>query len=92
MMKPVDPPGLKEYITNFTPPEGWNEDKNGKCLDLPVVRTRDGQAVSCWKPGLADIFRLLIGKPVWLSVYMNGAQPPVCISTTPLAWPPGDAS
>lgn len=85
MMTPIMPPGLDDYVTVFAPPEGWNEDRDGKCLDLPVVRTNTGEAVSCWKPSLRDIVRILIGKPIWLSVYMGGQQPPVCVSTLPLA-------
>ena len=84
MLTPVIPPGYDDIAISMKPPKGWDESRDGKCIDLPVVRTHDGQAISCWKPSLRDLLRLLTGRPLWLSVFMNGAQPPVCVSTEPL--------
>lgn len=55
-------------------------------LPLPVLRVMFGNSpclVSCWKPSLSDLFRLLLGKPVYLIIFSQ-FQPPVSITTEDL--------
>ncbi|KKM19554.1 hypothetical protein LCGC14_1654460 [marine sediment metagenome] len=42
--------------------------------------TLDRILISCWKPGLLDILRIILGRPVFLAI-LGGSQPPVSLST-----------
>jgi hypothetical protein len=48
---------------------------------LPITYGDGGRGIiSCWKPSLKDVLRVLIGKPVYL-VLLTLRQPPVYLST-----------
>lgn len=51
---------------------------------LPVLRITYGDnskgLISCWKPGLRDILRIVFGKPIFLIV-LGAQQPPVSVLT-----------
>lgn len=53
-------------------------------VPLPVlpISYSDGYngLVSCWKPGLKDIIRILVGKPIYL-ILLSDFQPPCSLST-----------
>jgi hypothetical protein len=64
----------------FQKPTNWDDSQDGKCGDLPVMRTEDGRCVSCWQPTKAELFKLMMGKPVFLHIVMNGIQHPVMLT------------
>lgn len=61
-------------------PKNWDEQKDGKCVDLHV-RVEDGCCLSAWEPTPAELEMLNRGGKVVLSVV--GGQPPVWLSVEP---------
>lgn len=50
-----------------------------ECGGLPVFR--DGtHCISCWRPSWRERLALLLGRPVWLWVWMGNTQPPVALT------------
>lgn len=71
-MKPIK---FAEANRNWQPPENW--DRPGRCGTLWAQVTDDGRSISCWRPTIREILRLLFGKPIKLTVV--GRQPPVAL-------------
>lgn len=72
------------------PPEGWDDARQGKCLQLHVLRN-NGRCYSAWEPTPAELEALNIGASVILSVV--GGQPPVWLEVDMLsASPPAQKS
>lgn len=73
---------------NFHKAEVIFESDNKDIEPLPVLPiTYEGFGdclLSCWKPSLRDILRILIGKPVYLSL-LSEVQPPCSLGTDRLA-------
>lgn len=69
---------------NFHPREAIFISDDPDIKPLPVLPITYGTGekgmISCWKPSLKDIFRVLTGKPVYL-VLLSTFQPPVYLST-----------
>ncbi|MHA7322847.1 hypothetical protein [Burkholderia pseudomallei] len=60
-------------------PVGWNDDRDGKCKSLPVVRDNEQNVwMSYWQPSQEDIEKLRNGATIKLTVFGIG-QPPVAI-------------
>lgn len=74
-MKPVS---FHKFKVSYTHPDPDIE-------PLPVLRVTYGNGyrglVSCWKPSFRDILRILLGKPVYLTIF-GYAQPPVSLCTS----------
>lgn len=65
----------------FAPPEGWDEARDGKCVNL-MARV-EGQSVStAWEPTPAELAILNAGGAIVLKI--AGGQPPVALSVEPL--------
>ncbi|MDB5990056.1 MAG: hypothetical protein JWQ10_1459 [Herbaspirillum sp.] len=79
MMTPV-----KTEHTNVVlgAPTGWDEQRDGKCIGLPVhLDPAQGVMYSFWQPTEVDIANILAGVPIRLSVF-GRAHPPVAIAVT----------
>lgn len=80
-MKPVAFKGANKV---YTSPKNWEEEKDGKCGDLPVFEGTDSRGhnviVSAWQPSEKDLKRLNEGKPLFLQI-VGIAQPPVALYT-----------
>lgn len=66
--------------TNQTPtilgaPAGWDKEKDGPCVGLPV-RIADGVFYSFWDVSWKERFKIFFGKPIRLAV-RGGGHPPV---------------
>lgn len=60
-------------------PVGWTDDQ---CATLPVYRDPETrECISVWSPGEEARSNIAKGQPIYLRVFMGGAQPPVCLST-----------
>ena len=72
-MKPVE---FSERNAVLKPPIGWDTEKFGGCLDLPVWR--DGQmTLSCWKMSFMERLKTLVFGRIWLYVMGGETQPAV---------------
>lgn len=60
-------------------PPGWDKEKDGECLALPVNR-QPGQFTSYWQPSPEDIARICAGGHVRLTIYSD-VHPPVWLDT-----------
>lgn len=73
---------VRDENVSYTPPEGWDEAKDGKCGTLSVRReTGQGGRLYCysnWKPDAADLAILNAGGLIELLCV--GGQPPVALS------------
>lgn len=78
-MKPVETQGANQ---NFTPPLGWDEEKDGRCGVLSVRIEAHGERyqsfVSTWEPTAEELVALQAGARVELSCI--GVQPPVALN------------
>jgi hypothetical protein len=73
-MKPIDFP---EKTLDLQKPAGMTDEQ---CSPLPVFR--DGQhCISCWAPTWRERLEILLGRPIWLWVWMGNTQPPVLLAT-----------
>lgn len=70
-MKPVIISGAD---VTMTPPEGWSEDRHGKCEDVQARKNCDGSFSVGWKPSPADLAKLQAGAAIVLSAL--GGVPP----------------
>jgi len=71
-------PLLTKHTTNVLgAPNGWDADKKGPCLGLPVAKLH-GNYYSYWKPTLKERFKIIIGKPITLVVSCE-SHPPVAM-------------
>jgi hypothetical protein len=66
---------MKPFSSNLTnvvfgPPKDWDEEKNGKCLDLPVV-VQNGTITSFWELELEDLQALARGGKLMLQIAGN---------------------
>lgn len=72
--------------SNFGRPKDWNEERDGKCATLPVMRQPlPGNTVahiSLWVPTPEERRQLLLGSAVVLSCV--GVQPVVAVGVTDL--------
>ena len=60
-------------------PATWNEERDGKCMSLPVVRDNaENVWMSYWQPSPQDVEKLRNGAMIKLTVFGIG-QPPVAI-------------
>jgi len=60
-------------------PEDWNDEVDGPCAGLPLVRV-DLLQYSYWRPSLRERLDILRGKPVRLCVF-GISHPPVHLDT-----------
>ena len=82
-MKPVQTIG---HTTNYTKPEGWNDERDGPCgvLSVRTERVRGlNYHFSTWKPSTEELQRLVAGECVELCCV--DVQPPVSIRVAPAA-------
>lgn len=83
----MKPTRTRGHTTNFTPPIGWNEERDGKCGVLSVRREVAGAGhdlvyhYSTWAPTPDELARLVAGDVVELCCV--GVQPPVSVSVVP---------
>ena len=66
-------------------PPDWDEEKNGPCQDLPVLRNENG-FLSVWKPTDEELAILANGGAVYLTV-MGASHPVVILGATELSPP-----
>ncbi len=64
--------------TLLNPPKGWDAAANGPCVVLPIRRA-DGACESRWRLSWRERLRVLLGRPVVLSVASGATQPPVAL-------------
>lgn len=65
---------------NYGPPKNWDAEKNGECLTLPVMQTRERGlplVISVWKPTDEERAAIAAGANIVLSCV--GTQPPVML-------------
>lgn len=78
------PTNTRHANRNFTPPESWDQSKDGPCGDLPVRMQMHGsrgifELVSTWKPDAEELAHLNRGGVIELAVCSTN-QPPVGLS------------
>lgn len=79
-MEPITFPGVTCVLG---PPLDWKESLYGKCANLPVC-IAEGIITSCWKPSWKDRLRILMGKPIFVSIAARGGtQPPINLDVFP---------
>jgi hypothetical protein len=62
-------------------PANWQESVHGPCVGLPVYMG-EGEIISCWAPSWREIWRLIRGQRVWMTIVSN-SQPPVALNVMP---------
>lgn len=69
-----------EHTTNVLgAPIDWNEEKDGKCIGLPV-HYNGKEFYSWWKVSLKDRIKILFGRPIRLVIFTQ-SHPPVAMDT-----------
>ena len=63
----------------FQPPDGWDADLHGPCMELPVMQ-HEGVCISCWAPSWLDILRMILGRRLYVHVASGKTQPPVALT------------
>lgn len=76
------PTQTRDKTITFTPPENWDQDRDGPCGALEVrVQTHGGneipELVSTWKPDADELAHLNAGGVIELFIITAGKQPPV---------------
>jgi len=77
-MKPV---AFKESDAVLLRPKDMTDDE---CAPLPIFRARgmmEGVLISCWKPSLKDIVRIILHRKIWVWVRSGTTQPPIALET-----------
>lgn len=75
-MEPID---FKTANTTLKPPQGWNAEKHGECVDLHVRHDAEKSTfTSMWKPSPEELGKLNAGGAVALSIISTG-HPPVYV-------------
>jgi hypothetical protein len=73
---------IEGATTTLCAPNDWDEDRNGKCMDLPirqeVINGSLPALTSAWLPTPEELARLNAGAPVPLRVIAIG-HPPVIL-------------
>jgi hypothetical protein len=74
---------IKTKHTNimYGAPAGWDAERDGECVALPVAKDAQGVMHSFWQPTETDIANILAGMPIRLSVF-SSSHPPVAINIT----------
>ncbi len=67
-MKPVKIENLK--MIDFGAPVGWDKEKNGECVTLPIHVTADC-LTSYWKPTGEEMYALRQGQPIAIRIFGN---------------------
>jgi hypothetical protein len=62
-------------------PQGWDASARGFCAGLPVY-IGEGEIISCWAPSWGEIWRLVRGQRVWMTI-LSRSQPPVSLHVLP---------
>lgn len=62
-------------------PQGWDALERGECGGLPVY-IGEGEMISCWAPTWREIWRLVRGQRVWMTLVAR-AHPPVSLHVLP---------
>lgn len=75
------PRRIKDATNRLGPPKGWDQERDGKCVDLWIRVTEHGDCQSAWGPTPEELAILSAGGSVVLSVV--GGQPPVNLSVEP---------
>jgi hypothetical protein len=81
------PTHTRDHTTNFTPPIGWDQERDGHCGELSVRREVAGAGrdliyhYSTWTPTPAERDRIAAGEVIELCCV--GIQPPVRIDVVP---------
>lgn len=81
-MEIVKLPGMNR---DLAPPGGWDKEKHGECVPLPVfaeVVKGDIVMTSAWKPNAEELAELNKGAAVALVVY-GGLHPPIAVGVFP---------
>lgn len=73
-MKPCKTPRTTVILGK---PHGWDDEKNGPCIGLPIVE-EDGYLYSFWLPSWRERLSILLGHPIQLCV-ASSFHPPVSI-------------
>lgn len=64
--------------TTYTAPEGWDEERDGPCHDLPVmVDQKSRECTTLWRPTEHELELLRNGHPVLVNIL--GGQPPISV-------------
>lgn len=75
-MTPITFPGVTSVLGA---PPGWDEAKNGPCVDMPVMR-RDGAFTSCWRLSFRERLALLFRPRAVIVLTMAAMRhPPVAL-------------
>lgn len=75
MATPTDFPQVNVRLGK---PEGMTD---AECTPLPAHRSLQPRCfVSCWRPTVEDLERLVRGAPIWVYVYGDG-HPPLAVTT-----------
>ncbi len=83
------PTAIKDQNADFAKPRNWDEERDGKCMSLPVRVEPVGlynYHYSAWKPDAEELAELLAGGVVELCCV--GQQPPVSVGVVPEYVPP----
>jgi hypothetical protein len=76
------PGRIPNATRNLGAPAGWDPDRDGHCVHLPIqdLETAAGPAMqSVWLPTPEELDRLIGGAPITLMIY-GRAHPPVMVS------------
>jgi hypothetical protein len=71
-MLPAIPPGANVV---YSKPDDWDEEKNGPCADLHVIKDDNGFITSMWKPEPAELEALNAGGYVMLVIAQQELPP-----------------
>lgn len=74
-MKPVN----TQYTTTIlNAPDGWDTNRHGTCIGLPVLETEDPYLYSWWELSFKERIKILFGWRVRLCV-VGRTHPPVAL-------------
>lgn len=62
-------------------PVGWDAERDGICVGLPVKR-KDGVCTSLWGLTIKQRILLLFTGEIWLHIFSGDTQPPVMLNVS----------
>ncbi len=74
-MKPIKFPGATHSLGT---PQGWNEEKQGRCGDLPIM-VENNTCISCWTLTEMERQAVMGGKNIYVHVVNGETQPPIML-------------
>lgn len=72
------PTQFKGVTKTLGAPKGWNAERDGECLGLPIM-LRDGACISRWMPDDKERVAISKGKAIFVYVYSGNIQPAISL-------------